>query len=418
MKPDPKRKGDKGIRYLVAYAKPDGKPTQKKGFLTKTAAKNWAIEIEGKKRDGEYVAPAQGRVTVAQLAPGWLKHKEASVKQSHYRPLESSWRNHVEPRWGHVRVADVTAESVEQWITEMRLAAQKAAEQQKAKGRRGSDGTSNILRNHGVLAGILDLAVKAKRLPRNPARGIENLPKKQKKTRHIYLSSEDVQRLAVNTGQHRVLVLTLAYCGLRWGEAIGLRVRDIDYKRGRISVTKQAVEEEGFVEREPKYESVRDVPVAAFVLDELRSHLKGRKQDALVFPKPGEPDEYLLRPDSGRSWFQGAVKRAKIQSITPHDLRHTCASLAVSAGANVMALARMLGHTDPSVTLRTYADLFDTDLDRVAETMHDKYGGMDSCQILVMDRSKGRKTIKEMPLTSKNGSEAKAVGVGFEPTVA
>jgi integrase len=58
-----------------------------------------------------------------------------------------------------------------------------------------------------------------------------------------------------------------------------------------------------------------------------------------------------------------------VQKITPHDLRHTCASLAISAGVNVLALARMLGHTDPSVTLRVYADLFDTDLDAVAETL-------------------------------------------------
>jgi len=45
----------------------------------------------------------------------------------------------------------------------------------------------------------------------------------------------------------------------------------------------------------------------------------------------------------------------------------------VSAGVNVLALARMLGHKDPSVTLRVYADLFDTDLDAVAESLHATY---------------------------------------------
>jgi integrase len=53
-------------------------------------------------------------------------------------------------------------------------------------------------------------------------------------------------------------------------------------------------------------------------------------------------------------------------SITPHDLRHTAASLAISAGANVKAVQRMLGHAKASMTLDTYADLFDTDLDAVA----------------------------------------------------
>ena len=76
---------------------------------------------------------------------------------------------------------------------------------------------------------------------------------------------------------------------------------------------------------------------------------------------------------SSAGWFTRAVKAAKVQAITPHDLRHTCASLAVSAGANVLALARMLGHKDPSVTLRVYADLFDDDLDAVAVTLHTRY---------------------------------------------
>lgn len=56
-------------------------------------------------------------------------------------------------------------------------------------------------------------------------------------------------------------------------------------------------------------------------------------------------------------------------SITPHDLRHTAASLAVSAGANVKAVQRMLWHAKPSMTLDVYADLFDADLDDAATNL-------------------------------------------------
>lgn len=63
------------------------------------------------------------------------------------------------------------------------------------------------------------------------------------------------------------------------------------------------------------------------------------------------------------------MKRAKVQQITPHDLRHTAASLAVSASVNVLALQRILGHKSAKVTLDTYADLFDADLDAVAVTL-------------------------------------------------
>jgi integrase len=88
--------------------------------------------------------------------------------------------------------------------------------------------------------------------------------------------------------------------------------------------------------------------------------------DDLVF---GDGTSFLPQPKSNGGWFAGAVKRAKVQRITPHDLRHTAASLAISAGANVLAVSRMLGHENPQVTLKTYADLFDTDLDNVATAL-------------------------------------------------
>jgi integrase len=113
------------------------------------------------------------------------------------------------------------------------------------------------------------------------------------------------------------------------------------------------------------------VPVPTFVLDELSLQCRGKAPGDQVFG--GRNGGYLQRSKSSNGWFIRAVKAAKVQSITPHDLRHTCASLAVSAGVNVLALARMLGHKDPSVTLRVYADLFDTDLDVVAASLHVKY---------------------------------------------
>jgi integrase len=58
--------------------------------------------------------------------------------------------------------------------------------------------------------------------------------------------------------------------------------------------------------------------------------------------------DYSARPKSSNGWFRRAVKTAGIQAVTPHDLRDSCASLAVSAGVNVLALARMLGHKDPA----------------------------------------------------------------------
>ena len=336
--------------YMVRYRTPQRTQTKKRGFKTKRDAEAFANTVEVEKMTGQYVAPSLGMITVGELAPAWLSRKESDVAKSNYRMLESAWRVHVKKAWGNTRIADIDLNAVELWIAAMRR----------------KSGATTVIRSYGVLAGILDDAMKSRRITANPARGVENLPRKTAK-RRVYLSADDVGRLAAESGQHRALVLTLAYTGIRWGEAVALRVKDIEFLRRRLNVHDNAVQlgvdhAEGLT----KSRQQRSVPVPQFVLDELSIQVKGRVHDALVF---GDGTTYLPRPKSSGGWFAGAVKRAKVQAITPHDLRHTCASIAISSGVNVLALSRMLGHQSAKVTLDTYADLFDTDLDAVAAAL-------------------------------------------------
>ena len=132
----------------------------------------------------------------------------------------------------------------------------------------------------------------------------------------------------------------------------------------------------------------RSVPVPEFVLNVISVQCPAKAPGDLVFG--GRHGGYLSRPKSANGWFRRAVKAAGVQEVTPHDLRHTCASLAVSAGVNLLALARMLGHKDPSVTLRVYADLFDTDLDVVAASLHAKFGPEKCAQNVLTEADSGR----------------------------
>jgi integrase len=70
-----------------------------------------------------------------------------------------------------------------------------------------------------------------------------------------------------------------------------------------------------------------------------------------------------------RRSFDRAVRAAGLEPLTPHDLRHTAVSLAISAGANVKSVQRMLGHASAAMTLDVYADLFDDDLGAVADRL-------------------------------------------------
>jgi integrase len=95
-------------------------------------------------------------------------------------------------------------------------------------------------------------------------------------------------------------------------------------------------------------------------------------RDALLWPS--QTDSYLAPPSPTDSWLSGAVARCQAADptfprVTAHALRHTAASLAIHAGANVKVVQRMLGHASAAMTLDVYADLFESDLDAVADRL-------------------------------------------------
>lgn len=358
-----------GKRYRVRYRKPDKTQTDKRGFRTKREAETFAASVTVSKAIGEYIDPALARITIGQLAPGWLAGKKTIVKPSQQASLDSSWRTHVQEKWGPREVRDIQPSEVQLWVST--LGETKSA--------------SVVLRAHGVLAGILDQAVKDRRLPRNPARGIE-LPRKVKKSK-VYLTHDQVHELAA-ASKYPTLVLVLAYTGLRWGEATALRVKHVNALRRRLSIEENAVWVGNTVHvGTPKTHDRRSVPYPKFLDQRIRALCAGKGAEDLLF---GDGTAFMRLPHPSHSWLAQAVRTVRepqlkeiaaakaeereprvelMPVVTPHDLRHTAASLAISAGANVKAVQRMLGHASAAMTLDTYADLFDDDLDGVAERL-------------------------------------------------
>ncbi|WP_378041004.1 tyrosine-type recombinase/integrase [Citricoccus parietis] len=347
-----------GRRYRVRYRTPEHRSTDKRGFRTKRDAEAFAATVEVSKLRGEYIDTAASRTTVGQLGPAWLG-RQSHLKPSSLRPVVGAWHVHVEKRWGNVAVSDIRRTTVQQWVADLG----------------GVRAPTTVIRAHGVLASILDDAVDDRRLLTNPARGVK-LPRKAKKP-HVYLSHRQVHDIA-EASKHPELVLTLAYCGLRWGEAAGLQVKHLDMLRRRILVERNAVEVAGVFEvGTPKGHKRRSVPFPRFLAERLAKQCEGKGSDALVFP--GHHGQFLRQPRvrSGAdaetrardSWFSAALHDAGAPRVTPHDLRHTAASFAVSAGANVKAVQRMLGHSSAAMTLDVYADLFEDDLNAVADRL-------------------------------------------------
>lgn len=340
----------KGKRYVVRYRTPERRQAAKRGFTTKRDAELYLASVETSKARGEFIDASAARTAISSLGVEWLAN-QTHLKPSSLRPLEIAWRLQVQPRWGNVSVGDVRHSDVQAWVTSMTT---------------GRSATT-VLRAYGVLAGILDVAVRDRRIANNVARGVR-LPRKVARA-HRYLSHQQVHDLAKASGKHEALVLVLAYTGLRWGEVTALRVRDVDLKRRRIVVSENAVEVGSVtIVGTPKSHKRRSVAFPSFLADSLTAAIDGKQPSELIFA--GRFGEHLKRATRGeRTWFKAALLSAGIEPMTVHDLRHTAASLAVSAGANVKAVQRMLGHASAAMTLDVYADLFDDDLDAVAEAL-------------------------------------------------
>lgn len=352
-----------GKRYKVRFRKPDHTQGAKRGFTTKRDAELFLAKVEVSKATGDFVDATKARITIAELAPRWLATKKAHLKISSYLPIEQGWRLRVEKRWGKVAVGRVEHSAVQAWIDELTTSGLSA---------------SVVLRDYGTLIGILDLAVQDRRIPHHRARGVK-LPKKGAKPRR-YLSHRQVALLAESARASKsredgagevgaIVVQFLAYTGVRWAEMTGLRARAVNFDTRRFVIEENAVQIGRSIHvGTPKNSETRSAPIPPFLLDALRTMTKEKAHDDLVF---GDGVNHLKSPNVYHGWFAKAVETARaadpsFPKITFHDLRHTAASLAISAGANVKALQRMLGHNSAAMTLDTYADLFEDDLDAVA----------------------------------------------------
>jgi integrase len=277
------------------------------------------------------------------------------MKPSGFRAYESGWRIHVAPRWGATPIVAVRFSDVQAWVSD--LAAKR--------------GPSIVRTAYSVLARILDDCVRDRMLASNPARGVK-LPKRAPQ-KQVYLSAAQLDRLADESGRYRGLVLLLGVGGLRWGEAAALRVCDVDFLRRRVTLHRNAVMvADRVIVGTLKGGKDRTVALPGFVIDALAETTHGKGRDDLLWSTAA--GGYVGPPSPTTSWLAYAVRRCQdsdptFPRVTAHALRHTAASLAIHAGANVKVVQRMLGHASAAMTLDTYADLFESDLDAVAETV-------------------------------------------------
>ena len=362
-----KRQRDGRTSYRVRYRTPAG-VQRSKTFTRRADAERFRATVESAKNAGTYIDPARARLTVGEWAEKWLSG-QAHLKPSSYERAAGIVRAYVVPTWGQVRLSEVSHADVQAWVTTLSA----------------TRSPSTVRKIHRTLSLILDLAVRDGRLGRNVAEKI-NLPRPvRKEQRHLTISQ--VEQLARECGYpsnvskhrsyaerahepYRLAVLFLAYTGVRFGEMAALRAGRIDLLRRRAVIAESVtvVQGRGLVWGTPKTHQRREVPLPRFLVEQLAPHLARQAPDDLVFTgvRRGSP---LRAAIFRRGHFDAAATAIGIPGLHPHELRHTAASLAIAAGADVKVVQQMLGHASATMTMDTYGHLFDNRLDEVADAL-------------------------------------------------
>ena len=291
-------------------------------FDRKSDAERWEAFTKAAVSRGDWIDPSRARVTVGEWAAQWMA-AQVQLKPTTHARYELALRRQVLPTWEDIPLSAVSYAQVAAWV--QRLTASGLA-------------PATVRYAHRVLSLILAHAVRDGRMARNPAEGVR-LPRVVRQE-PVFLDHAQVAMLADACGRYALLVRFLAYTGLRWGEVSALRVSRLDLLRRRVTVAAAFAEIGGqLMEGTPKNHQRRSVPIPRFLVDELAAHIAGKRPDELVFTAPGGGP---LRNTNFRSRvFLPAAASVGLAGVTPHDLRHTAASLAVAAGANVKALVSM-----------------------------------------------------------------------------
>jgi integrase len=346
-------------RYRVRYRTPDRRQTTKRGFRRKGDAEAWANQLEVDKRKGSYVAPAAGRIKLGEYAREWLdsKHKLKPSTRATYRVIVDT----AIAKRADIALGDISRQMVREWVADLSVDLAPAT----------------VHKTIGVLRQVLAMAVAENRLGMNPVDGVELPSVRAAEQRFITL--EQLHMLADAAGDHRALVYVLGTCGLRFGEVAELRWRDLDLQKKTIRITRSVALVDGeFVVGAPKNGKGRMVSLPAFVAELLEDTVKRSAQDALVFPD--SKGGHMRGSNVRRRWWSNAVAAAELFPRTEvnaagelvtvydfkiHELRHTAASLAIQAGANIKALQNMLGHESAGLTLDRYGHLYESDVEAV-----------------------------------------------------
>ncbi|MBD7944754.1 site-specific integrase [Psychrobacillus sp. Sa2BUA9] len=337
-------------KYYDAYGQ--RKEKSKQGFDTEKSAELSLTELKAEILKGNHQRVDNQHLTISKWMEMWYERNESKWKISTRAQYQNAIEHHIAPNLGHIKLSQLTKSTYQSLIDKLI----------------SSHAPTSIRTMHAVFNSAINAAVEEEILTRNKITKV-NLPQLNPKHLEVgdnFLSEEELRRLLEYVKKneeftHYMLILLLAFTGMRKGEALALRWANVDFDNAEITIIHTR---DHLGERSAKTDnSIRRIDVS----DSLITHLKKYKLWAMKKKlsqgiKLNEDNLILINPSTcepiSRSFPNYLTERAfeagVIKRITPHALRHTCATILISKGIPVTTVAKMLGDSVEMV-LKVYA---------------------------------------------------------------
>ena len=334
-------------RWVARVTLPNG---GRRAFYAKTredAARKLAETLHGVSRG--IVEPA-GRLTFGDFVARWLTTTRPSLRLSTWATYERYLRIHVVPRIGRVQLTKLTAADLQRLYAELLEGGLRA---------------SSVRHVHAILHRVLGQAVRWDLAVRNVADLVD--PPRAPRAEMSVLNPDEVRLLlaAADGDRLQALYVLAVTTGMRRGELLALRWKDVHLDRSRLSVTATLQREGGLSIAETKTaRSRRSVALPAVAVTALRRRKALQREERLAAGPDWEEQDLVFTTSIGgpiepgnllRRSYWPLLKRAGLRQVRFHDLRHTAATLMLSEGIHPKVASEVLGHSTVSITLDLYS---------------------------------------------------------------
>lgn len=345
-------------RWRARYRDPQGR-SRSRTFDRKYDAERFLSQNSVEMQRGEWIDPATRRTLFSEWADDWWQ-TTVRLRPTTRRGYWQILHNHVLPYFGERPLTTIDYMDIERFI------ASKLAD--------GEIGPKKIRDCVSIVSLIMQSAVRSGARRDNPAAGHRVTVRRRRIRQGDVLAMEQVHELLYRVKDpYKPAVWLLVLTGMRPSELCGMRVRSVDFARNLISVTETLVPVSAYGDQKlalvggpPKTEAGdRTIPIPAWLSIDIAEYLRKRVEERGFPLDPSEPlfvnraGKPLNRDKFRETVIKPALAAAGLPSnLRTYDLRHGHASMLIDLGANVLAVAQRMGHSDPSVTLREYGHLF------------------------------------------------------------